>query len=84
MPVLGYVERPIRVVPVENLRRATLEAALATHPAFDAALVYSSHSGLKLAELRGVLGGTVVFSEERNGLWVAVLDRAERPLVSAN
>ena len=72
-PMLGYVNRPVRVFPVEDFKRQTLEAALLQRAEFDVALIYSTPSGLKFDEVKQLLGGRVIYSEERKGQWIAVL-----------
>jgi 4-amino-4-deoxy-L-arabinose transferase-like glycosyltransferase len=73
-PYYGYLDRPLKVFPVENFKRETLEQAARQKSDYDAALLYSTHGGLELEEARRLLGGRVVFQEERKGQWVAVLD----------
>ena len=72
-PMLGYVNWPVRVFPVEDFKRATLEQALTQRPSFDTALIYSTQQGLKFDDLKQLLGGDVVYSEQRKGQWIAVL-----------
>ncbi len=72
-PMLGYVNWPVRVFPVEDFKRATLEQALLHRASFDAALIYSTPGGMKLDDLKQLLGGQVVYSEARKGQWIAVL-----------
>ncbi len=76
-PMLGYVNWPVKVFPVQDFKRATLEAALIHHSSFDAALIYSTQAGLKFDDLKQLLGGQVIYSEQRKGQWIAVL--AENP-----
>ena len=73
-PYYGYLDRPLKVFPVEDFKRGTLEQAARQKPDYDAALLYSTHGGLDLGEAGRLLGGRVVFQEERKGQWVAVLD----------
>ena len=70
----GYTSRALNVVPVENFLRAELERAAARKSEYDVAFLYSSHGGLELDEAARLLGGRVVFREERKGQWVAVLE----------
>ena len=72
-PYYGYTPRTLKVVPVENFLPAELERAAARKSEYDVALLYSSHGGLELDEAARLLGGRVVFSETRNGQWVAVV-----------
>ena len=72
-PLLGYVNWPVRVFPVEDFKRATLEKAVLHRSSYDAALIYSTQAGLKFADLKQLLGGRVIYSEERKGQWIAVL-----------
>ena len=72
-PMLGYVNWPVRVFPVEDFKRATLEQVSGHRESFDAALIYSTQQGLKFDALKQLLGGRVIFSEQRKGQWIAVL-----------
>ena len=72
-PMLGYSHWPVRVFPVEDFKRSTLEKALAQRLAFDVALVYSTQQGLKFDDLKRLLGGHVLYSAQRNGQWIALL-----------
>jgi hypothetical protein len=76
-PYYGYTPRALRVVPVENFLRAELERAAARKSEYDVALLYSSHGGPELDEAARLLGGRVVFREEKKGQWVAVLDMGD-------
>ena len=77
-PLLGYVNRPVRVLPVEDFKRGTLQEALSQGASFDAVLIYSTQQGLGLDDLKQLLGGKVVYSEARKGQWIAVLARDPR------
>jgi hypothetical protein len=70
---LGYTPRPLATFPVEDFKRETLEQAARQKTDYDAALLYSTHGGLSLEEARRLLGGRVLFQEERKGQWVAVV-----------
>ena len=61
-------------MPVENFLQAELERAAARKSEYDVALLYSSHGGLELDAAARLLGGRVVFREERKGQWVAVVE----------
>jgi hypothetical protein len=74
-PYYGYLSRPLRVFPVENFLREELERAAAQKSDYDVALLYSTHGGLELEEAARILGGRVVFREERKGQWVAVVEK---------
>jgi hypothetical protein len=74
-PYYGYTSRALNVVPVENFLPAELERAAARKSEYDAALLYSSHGGLELDEAARLLGGRVVFREDRKGQWVAVIEK---------
>ena len=74
-PYYGYTSRALKVVPVENFLREELERAAARQSEYDVALLYSSHGGLDLEEAARLLGGRVVFREERKGQWVAVVEK---------
>jgi hypothetical protein len=74
-PYFGYADRPLNVFPVENFLRPELERAAARKADYDVALLYSTHGGPELKEAADVLGGRVVFREERKGQWVAVLEK---------
>ncbi len=71
----GYTPRALNVVPVENFLPAELERAAARRSEYDVAFVYSSHGGPELDEAARLLGGRVVFHEERKGQWVAVIEK---------
>jgi 4-amino-4-deoxy-L-arabinose transferase-like glycosyltransferase len=73
-PYYGYTSRALNVVPVENFLPAELERAATRKSEYDVTLLYSSHGGLELDEAARLLGGRVVFREDRKGQWVAVLD----------
>ena len=75
----GYTPRALKVVPVENFLPAELERAAARKSEYDVAFLYSSHGGLELDEAARLLGGRVVFREERKGQWVAVVDVTAKP-----
>lgn len=78
-PMLGYVNWPVRVFPVDDFKRPTLERALLQRGSFDAALIYSTQAGMKFDELKQLLGGQVVYTEQRKGQWIAVLTEDNRP-----
>jgi hypothetical protein len=71
----GYTPRALKVVPVENFLPAELERAAARKSEYDVAFLYSSHGGPELDEAARLLGGRVVFREERKGQWVAVIEK---------
>lgn len=73
-PYYGYTGRPLKVFPVENFLPDTLDSAAHQKSDYDVAFVYSSHGGLDLKDAADVLGGRVVFHEERKGQWVAVVE----------
>lgn len=77
-PYLGYTPRPLAVFPVEDFKRETLEQVARRESDYDAALLYSTHGGLSLEEARLLLGGRVVFQEERKGQWVAVVEKSSQ------
>ena len=77
-PLLGYVNWPVRVRSVEDFKRATLDCALLNRSSFDTALIFSTQQGLKFDDLKLLLGGRVLFSEERKGQWIAVLATDDR------
>ena len=74
-PYYGYTSRALKVVPVENFLRAELERAAAREADYDVALLYSTHGGPELEEAARLLGGRVVFQEQRKGQWVAVVEK---------
>jgi 4-amino-4-deoxy-L-arabinose transferase-like glycosyltransferase len=78
-PDFGYLERPLRVFAVEDFKRETLEQAARQKSDYDDALLFSTHGGLELEEARQLLGGRVVFQEERKGQWVAVVEVSSEP-----
>jgi 4-amino-4-deoxy-L-arabinose transferase-like glycosyltransferase len=77
-PYYGYTSRPLKVVPVENFLRPELERAAARKSEYDVALLYSTHGGLGLEEAARLLGGRVVFQEQRKGQWVAVVESSRQ------
>lgn len=74
-PYYGYTNRPLKVFPVENFLRPELERAAARKSEYDVAFIYSTHGGPELEEAARLLGGCVVFREERKGQWVAVVEK---------
>ena len=70
----GYTPRALNVVPVENFLPAELERAATRQSEYDVALLYSSHGGPELDEAARLLGGRVVFRQDRKGQWVAVVE----------
>ncbi len=74
-PYFGYTPRALEVVPVENFLPDTLEQAAQRKSEYDVAFLYSSHGGLELEDAVRLLGGRVVFREERKGQWVAVVEK---------
>ncbi len=73
-PYYGYTPRALNVVPVENFLPETMNQLASRKPDYDVALVYSTHGGVELKEAADLLGGRVVFVEEREGQWVAVVE----------
>ena len=76
-PLLGYVNWPVQVYPVNDFKRATLDQAVLHRGSFNAALIYSTQTGLKFDDLKQLLGGRVIYSEARKGQWIAVLAEDE-------
>src|ERR1043165_6385408 len=74
-PYLGYTPRPLEVFDAADLKPETLQQAARQKSDYDAALIYSTHGGLSLEEAARLLGGRVVFREERKGQWVAVIEQ---------
>ncbi|MDQ3919036.1 MAG: glycosyltransferase family 39 protein [Acidobacteriota bacterium] len=74
-PYLGYTPRPLEVYGVADFKPETLQRAAGQKSDYDAALIYSTHGGLNLEEAARLLGGRVVFKEERKGQWVAVIEK---------
>ena len=74
-PYYGYAGRPLRVVPVENFLPPALERAARSRDDYDIAFVFTTHGGPDLQEAARLLGARVVFSREREGQWVAVLEK---------
>jgi 4-amino-4-deoxy-L-arabinose transferase-like glycosyltransferase len=74
-PYYGYTGRTLKVFAVENFLRDTLEQAARQKSEYDVALLYSTHGGLELEEAARILGGHVLFQEERKGQWVAVVEK---------
>jgi 4-amino-4-deoxy-L-arabinose transferase-like glycosyltransferase len=77
-PYYGYTTRPLKVFAVENFLRPELERAAARKSEYDVALLYSTHGGPSLEEAARLLGGRVLFREERKGQWVAVVESSRQ------
>ncbi len=73
-PYFGYLERPMRVFPVENFKREALQQASQQKSNYYLAFLYSTHGGLELEEAAQVLGGVVIYNSKRNGQWAAILE----------
>jgi 4-amino-4-deoxy-L-arabinose transferase-like glycosyltransferase len=73
-PYFGYTDRALKVFAVENFKREALERAAWRKSEYDVALLFTTHGGPEVEEAARMIGGRVVFHEERNGQWVAVLD----------
>jgi 4-amino-4-deoxy-L-arabinose transferase-like glycosyltransferase len=77
-PYYGYTGRALNTFPVDNFLRPELERAAARGSDYDVALLYSTHGGPGLEEAARLLGGRVLFHEQRKGQWVAVLENGRR------
>jgi 4-amino-4-deoxy-L-arabinose transferase-like glycosyltransferase len=77
-PYYGYLDRPLRVFPVENFLRESLEQAARQNSDYDVALLYSTHGGLELEDAARILGGRIVFREQRKGQWIAVMESSRQ------
>ena len=73
-PDYGYLERPLAVFAVENFLRENLEPAARRTSEYDVAFLFSTHGGPSLEEAAALVGGRVVFREERRGQWVGVVE----------
>jgi hypothetical protein len=98
-PYLGYVDRPMRVVRIEDFTVEELMSAAELRSQFDVALVFSTkyepphpllerwpawerlktrlfgyHRDLPPAAAAQLLDGRIVFTEARQGLWIAVIE----------
>ena len=98
-PYLGYVNRPLRVFPIEDFTVEHLMVASEQTSNFDVALVFSTkydhphpwfrswqawqewkarffgyHRDLPPAVAAQVLGGRLVYEEDRGGQWAAVIE----------
>jgi 4-amino-4-deoxy-L-arabinose transferase-like glycosyltransferase len=73
-PLSGYLGRPLKVLAVENLKRETLQRAALKKSEYDIAFLFTTHGGPTLEESARLLGGHIVFREERNGQWVGVVE----------
>ncbi len=79
-PYLGYTDRPLRTVWIENFSLEKLRDAKA-HSAFDVALVYHSNSSvadLAPEEAAQILGGNIVYHKQRDRQWIAIVDLQNR------
>lgn len=74
-PYYGYTERPLAVVAVENFLKPSLEEAARRGDEYDVAFLFTTHGGPPLEESARLLGARVVFHREREGQWVAVLEK---------
>jgi len=97
-PDLGYVQRSIKVTPVENFTFAEVQKAAQEPDQFDTAMVFTTHytspalsryllthpnsrrgreyateRDLHPREIASILHGTIVWQDERDGEWAAVL-----------
>ena len=72
-PYFGYTPRPLRVFTIENFLPAALERAAQQKSEYDVALLFTTHGGPDAEESARTLGGRIVFHEERNGQWAAVI-----------
>ncbi|HWW76327.1 MAG TPA: hypothetical protein VNZ44_13100, partial [Pyrinomonadaceae bacterium] len=77
-PYFGYTPRALNVVPVENFLPDTVEQVARRKSEYDVVFLYSSHGGLELEDAARLLGGRVVFQEERKGQWVAVVENSRQ------
>jgi 4-amino-4-deoxy-L-arabinose transferase-like glycosyltransferase len=74
-PYFGYTERPLRVYAIENFLPPALERAARQKSEYDVALIFTAHGGPSAEEAARTLGGRIVFHEEKNGQWVAVVEK---------
>jgi len=76
-PYLGYVERPLAVVPIEHFSIEKLTTAMRAPSAFNVVLLFSTnyHQDLRPEVAAELLGGRIIFYEERNNQWVAIIER---------
>jgi nitrate reductase NapE component len=98
-PYLGYVQRPLQAVRIDDFTVEQVMSAADSQTPFDAAFVFSTkyqperpllehwrwwqetkirffdyHRDLPPALAARILGGTIVWQEERNGQWAAVIE----------
>ena len=98
-PYLGYVQRPLQVVRMDDFTVEQVMAAADSQTPFDAAFVFSTkyqpqhpllehwrwwqktkirffdyHRDLPPALAARILGGTIVWQEQRNGQWAAIIE----------
>jgi hypothetical protein len=74
-PYFGYTPRTLRVFSIKNFLPDALERAAQQKSEYDVALLFTTHGGPNLEEAARTLGGRVVFSEEKNGQWAAVVEK---------
>jgi hypothetical protein len=99
-PWLGYANRPMPVVRIEDFSVSQIDLAARARDHFDVALVFSTkyepphalfgidnwdawqrikekffgyHRDLRPEDIAQRLGGTIAYSKELNGLWIAVI-----------
>ncbi|HVF27571.1 MAG TPA: glycosyltransferase family 39 protein [Pyrinomonadaceae bacterium] len=77
-PYFGYTNRPLSVVTVDHFSIEHLAAARDASQ-FDVALIFSTNypRDLQPDEAASLLGGRIIFREERQGQWVAII-RSDR------
>jgi 4-amino-4-deoxy-L-arabinose transferase-like glycosyltransferase len=75
-PYFGYTTRPLSVTTIEHFSIEHLAAARDTLQ-FDVALIFSTNypSDLPPDEAASLLGGHIIFREERQGQWVVVIKK---------
>jgi len=75
-PYFGYTTRPLSVVTIEHFSIEHLAAARDASR-FDVVLIFSTNypRDLRPEEAASLLGGHIIFREERQGQWVAVIEK---------
>jgi hypothetical protein len=80
-PYYGYTDKPLHVAAaVEHFSAEQISAALRDQPSFDVAYIFSTNYADDLLpdDAARLLGGQIVYRENRRGQWVVVIDVKKR------
>jgi 4-amino-4-deoxy-L-arabinose transferase-like glycosyltransferase len=75
-PELGYTDKPLAVVSIEQFSSAEIQKALSEKRQFDVAFIFSSNHADDLSPetVAQLLGGQIVYREERRGRWAVIIE----------